>query len=299
MGKLTCTHHLEAVAQFRCMACQAVLCDACADHRWTGKGFTDFCLACKRPLEVLENRSVEAGPRAYLDRAPEFLQFPFKSSVMIMLGGLAVITSALDALGSSITSTIARGIEASIYFHMVVESANGKDDIHPPDFTDLSDIFGPVRRYFVALLPLFAGLVWLGLELALGIFDIFEMGEVDLGLLVQHPGPMLVILLGVALLPLMSIIAAVSHSSFDVINPQQWVRALRIVGPAYGVGAVLFYVVWLLDMMLITPLAAGLAEYIPIPILPAVLVMFISYLPLALRARILGGLIEPYFSDLR
>lgn len=282
------------------MACQAVLCERCAEHRWTGKGFTDFCATCKRPLEVLENRSVEAGPRAFLERVPEFLQFPFNRSVMIMLGGLAVITSILYWMGSSITSMIARGIEASIYFHMVVESANGKDDIHPPDFTDLGDLLGPVRRYFVALLPLLIGFVWLAFSLAGDIFGSFDLAPGGLSVLLDYPGPMLLIVSGVLLLPLMSIIAAVSHSSFDVINPQQWVRALRIVGPAsYGVGAVLFYVVWLLDIMLIRPVVLASAASIPIPMLPSVLAMFLIYLPLALRARILGGLIEPYFSDLR
>lgn len=284
----------------------------CSDHRWTPRGFADWCKTCKAPLERLDQPKVstaEPGPAAYLGRVREFLSFPFQRSVLVMLGGLAVFVAPLAwAVAHNIIPGVSAygrivivGLEASIYFHFVTSTGYGKQTIEPPDFSDPGEsLFEPATRYFAALVPLLLSLIWLGLELG-SITDALALSAAKdpLVVLLDHPGPMAAILLSLLLLPILTVIAAVAGSAFTVLDPRVWIQSLRTVGATYFVATALFFTVLGLEIFVLGPVLLTIRADYSIPVLTSVVTLFISYLPMAFRARLLGGLIEPYFQDLQ
>jgi hypothetical protein len=66
----------------------------------------------------------------------------------------------------------------------------------------------------------------------------------------------------------------------------------------YVVGVAAFYGVLAFDFLVLRPLLLDLAADFDIPLLTTLTITTVAYLPMALRARILGAMCEPYLKAL-
>jgi hypothetical protein len=312
VGGNHCLRHPDERARFQCPKC-GPLCERCTEHKWIGGGFVDECLSCQQRVTELSNRgaprvtSEDRTPAGYLRRIPEFLQFPINRSALYMLIGLTIITAPLYwAIINNISGVLAlfgllfvKSLEASVYFRFVFKTAYGETEIDPPDAEDLvDDLFGPLLRYLAALLPIIAAIVLWGQDLG-SIQAAFFLFAIKPSLLFDAGGlPAILLVTGLALLPLLTVVAAVSGSVVSVLNPAIWVQSIRILGATYVVASVCFYAVLLAEFLLWLPLLIDLKLAVDIPVLSTLVVLFLGYLPMALRARVLGGMVEPFLADL-
>lgn len=303
LGQHLCERHLRN-AKFYCGSCRRYFCDACVKHEWTGSGFADLCTECAQHVDLVPGSGASAAPGAaapgaagFIADLPNILRYPLRPSVAVTLGGMALIALALGWLGSLI-GLIVTGIELSLYFHMITRTAHGDEHLDPPDFDNITDaIARPLVWIFLIHLPLVAAVVWLGivdLDSALGLLH----GDTELADPTRFTGPLVLAALGVLLLPLLTAIAALTHAGGAILDPARWVQTLRLMGSTYAVGALAFYIMLGFQLLVWTPLLAGLRAAVPIPILTSLVVIFLGYIPMAIRARIVGAMCAPYMDQL-
>jgi hypothetical protein len=251
------------------------------------------------------NASARRGPQGFVERIPDFLVFPATKSPLLICLGLALIATPtrwaihnnLSPFMALIGLVIVTGLELSTYFRFVTETAYGKLDVAALEVTDIyDDLVGPLVRYLVACLPMVLAIAWFGHNQG-SIFVGINAMTIDATVIFSDPGPAVIYSFGLLLLPLLTVVAAVSRSALAVINPRIWVQSLRILGATYLVAAAAFYIVLGFEIVFWQPLLLDLSYEDPIPLVTPVLTTMLSYLAMALRARILGGLCEPYFKD--
>jgi len=309
---LDCVNHPGTPALFECKQCRTHVCNACAKHIWQEDRFADLCPNCDWELAEIHGVAEQLqevadipdpGPVSYAERIPHFLLFPFNSSVLFICLGLAVLTAPLYwAVRNNISFALAligimiiRGLEISVYFRFVHKTAFGEKEMTPPDATDLvEDLFAPLFRYLVALVPCIAAIMWFGKLEYDSVWFGMLLFEADPWAILDHTGPAVLLVAGVALLPLLTIIAAISGSALSVLNPALWARALRVFGSTYLVAMIAFYAVITFEYLGLLPLLIRFNQDVDIFIVTTLVTLVISYLAMALRARILGGLGEPY-----
>lgn len=309
-AKLSCSNHLVNDARFRCAGCVADLCTDCVRQVAIRRGTIEQCRMCDGLVTAiaaadLRQRALATGSRAYLSRLGEFLQFPLSKSILFMLLGLAVFAAPLYwAVGHNISPGLAlfgfmvmKGLEASIYFRMVAETGRGKTDLDPPDFGDLwEDLMAPFFRYLAALAPFIIAIAMWGDQL--GSYTLaFVLFDYDPRLIADFPLPATLCLVGIVFLPLGTIIAAVSESFIAVLTPSMWINVLRVLGTTYLVGAALFYATMAVEVLLWVPLLLEVRAEHSIPVVTTLITIALAYVPMAIRARLLGGLIEPHLGE--
>jgi hypothetical protein len=225
--------------------------------------------------------------------------YVFAGDTLLILLMLAVITTPLrwmaarSFIGTGIVPwAIAAGLEASYYFHIVVDSGNGGKHLEMPDFSDLYDnLFAPLARYVLTLVPITISICWYGTELA------HSWSAGLLALLIQpasifrYPGPATLFVVTLALWPLMTAIAAIGNSVIEAYNPIIWFKTLRLFGKRYVAGATVFYALLVAESYILPQLGALLS----IPIAGALALQMIALVAMALRGRVLGLVCEPYF----
>jgi hypothetical protein len=289
-----CVTHRESDATFFCVECGLPWCDRCVEHRWEKTLYRDRCRRCGAVVDNFVGSKKIDGVGDYLDEIRDVVRLPFRHGVLFTLIGLAIITAPLNwAIGNNISgilaglgATIVFGLEASIYFNILRQVAYGADEIHPPDFTDfISDIIAPLRNYLMALVPIIAALVWAAIAVHDDIFAFFFMDRKDI---TEAVGPTVLLAIGILLLPLLTIMAAMSASALSVLNPVGWVKGLRVVGAKYVPGALLFYALLCLETFVLVPMALKLTV---IPVAGSLVGSLVLYCTMAIRAGVLGTLI--------
>lgn len=315
VNAIACVNHASRAAVFECRECTTHVCSECAKHTWTRKGFIDECPKCQvemRSLDaVVEKLEAAAsappeGVAGFVSRFPEFLAFPINKSVLLMVIGLSVLTVPLYwAAGHNISPILglmalffAHALECSMYFRFVSQTAFGIRDIRSPDLTDVQeDLFAPLLRYIVALLPILVAAAWWGQQqLNSFVFGIL-LFSFNIPAVLASKGPAVLFVAGVLILPLTTIVAAISKSAIAVLNPAVWVSSLRVLGPSYLVACAAYYAVMAFEYFALVPVALELNVQHSIPVVTSMATAIVGYLTMSLRARILGGLCEPYYGD--
>jgi hypothetical protein len=312
-----CTAHPAAPARAECTTCKRFLCTSCIGLALEGNDeHCSFCNAVATrlpptPAIALEPAwdpqavgkphgsptiptaaVVSAGGAALADPSPmaRVLSYVFSPSTLLVLLGLAVVSAVLRWAGF-FGLIIAAGLQASYYFHIVVDSGRGSEHLDTPEFSDVFDsLLAPLVRYIAILVPMIAAVCWYASELARD----WKVG-VSLVLVRPHgifayPGPALLFVVALALWPLMTVIAAISSSTFEAYNPVTWFKSLRLFGRRYIAGALVFYALLVADSYLL-PELGGLRS---IPYAGVVVLQLITTIAMALRASVLGLVCEPY-----
>lgn len=291
---ISCGTHPTVDARHACSTCRTQFCDACVTAVGPPGKQVAQCKRCGGLATPLTSplsphrarvRAIPAGTLA--SRLPGTLAYLGGLDLLFTLAGLAVLVALLK-VGGFLFGLFALGLECVVAFRIVSTSGAGADRFEAPDGDELGEVMGAAVRYLVALLPLILSLVWFAMSTHA------KAPVPSPGTLLANLGPpALAILASIILWPLFTVIAAMSNSSLAILNPLIWVKTLRIMGRDYVVGALAFYAVFALEIFAIVPLAA--AVNLAIPFVGIVLALFITYLPLALRARILGELVRPYY----
>lgn len=310
LSYLACVNHSETVAIYECKACHKQLCGECSKHSWTPAGFVENCPDCgellrenAEAMEAVANTSAlpQRGAKEFVRRLPEFLAFSVSSPVLILCGGLAVLTAplywaALHQIWITMILVQIAGIaalEAAMYFRMVEFTANGK----PLDPIEMwTGLWASLIRYIVAASPIILAIAWFGEQL--GSMEVgFLLVVIEPSIIFQATGPAILFVIGIIILPLTTVLAATGNSPLVVLNPSLWLRMLAIFGTTYIAGAVAFYVVLAIELLLWHPILWDLYTWNPVPFVTPVVAMGLMYMGMALRARVLGGLCEPFLDD--
>jgi hypothetical protein len=309
-----CSEHPNAAARAKCTACGRLLCAGCLELALEGTDqHCGHCHAVATPLvreapaptpppvasatarprqSIPPAAVVASGGTAAIHEPSELakvVRYVFAKDTLMVLGALAVITAALRWMaghswgpGATIAWIMAAGLEASYYFHIVVDSAGGGEHLEPPDFTSLhEDMVAPLVRYVFTLVPIIASLCWYG-ELVshswrMGIF-LFTLQPTSI---FDYRGPGILFAAGVALWPLMTAIAAIGRSVIATYNPITWFQTLRLFGTRYIAGAVVFYALLVAEAYVL-PVLAPLLE---VPVVGLVVIQTVAVIAMALRAR--------------
>lgn len=300
-AELVCAYHPGARAELECKPCHTLLCRACAkllrDER------TYECLRCgalllpislgARPVAAIGGPVSDAARRAdvgqpLIERLPKALAYLGRPSVLMTLGGLAVLRWLSSFTGLAVGLVVA-GVTAALFFHIVETTANDATDLDPPDFSDVwAHVVSPFFRMLATVLPLF--IAWV-----LADFSIFEAMAARPGEWLAHMGPATIIfVLWIALWPLLVLVAAISRSVVSTYDPRVWIASLRQMKGDYVVAALAYYAVLLVEYFVLTPVVWKLAFSMHIPFVSEVIAQLVVLLPMALRARILGEAARPY-----
>ena len=313
-----CTDHPDEPALYACPACLRLLCTACftSDPRGAKR-----CRHCESEVQRVAARSgaitpppvaapasaaplpqarvLAAPPPPISSRLGSVFAFGVRKDMLLMFGGLAFVTSALryfghdiPGMGSLLLVLIAAGLEAAFYFQIVEQRAAGDDAFQMPEFSGLSEITRPFWRYLMILVPIFAAIIWYGIvaidDAMAGPAEFFANPPT----IFHYGSPALLLVVGVLGWPLMTIIAAIWRSWIMAYHPGIWIKTLKMLGADYAVGAVVFYAILLGETFVLTPILRAL----PLPTFLALLVgTFVGYIPMGIRARLLGEISEPYF----
>jgi hypothetical protein len=240
-------------------------------------------------------RDVErASEPGLLERLPRTVLYLKDGTLLLTLAGLAILVSLLR-WGGIVGLILALGLEAMVYFHVVIQSAAGVDGFDSPDTSDPWEIASMGIRYLVAIVPLVVSLIWFGLEALGGPLAGLSAAEHPNEILDSLGPPAMAVLVSVAVWPLLTVIASISKSFLTILNPVVWWKTLGVMGGDYAIGALAFYGVFLAEVFLLDPLLVELGKTVDVPFLGTALVLFVGFLPMVLRARILGEMTRPYF----
>ncbi len=298
-----CSNHLDNDALYECVPCRRYLCNVCIKRTQLPNTVVEQCPRCgglAQKLGGLQQSRVAAlvrqsqGYGSLVSRLADTPAFLAKPAVLFLLFGLAVFQWAIARAGLP-GAMLSLGVEAWVYFSIVEQTANGREDYEAPEFDHIvDDIFMPMFRYLVALLPLIIGVISFALDVSKNLRAGLGTFEAKPTIVVEHIRPLAIILAGLALWPLLTVIAAISKSVFEMLNPAVWVSTLRNMGSDYLIGVIGFYVVLGIELFVWEPLLVAAAWKVQVPFVTSVGVIFLSHLPMALRARMLGTMAAPY-----
>jgi hypothetical protein len=302
---LGCTAHPAQLAKFECLPCRRFACFACARKL---KERIYQCTTCQSLLTAIEPgqesklAAVARTAQPLVTRLLGVPQYLGKRSVLLVLAGLALIVTPIMwaaglALGpvGIVALVIVRGLEASMYFHIVQSSANGLAELEAPDVSSVWDtILGPVFRYLAASGPFLFAVFWYLMDqpesFLVGLLRLLSSPSTIVG----YPGPFVALLVALALWPLLQIIAALNQTVGPIFDPRVWIATLAEMKRDYVVAAVGFYAIFFLEVLGWIPMLFVVGHKVPIPIVTGLLVTFLGYWPMALRGRLLGMAAEPY-----
>ena len=210
-----CSKHAGKRAGWRCESCQQNLCPDCAAHSGLTNTSAVLCVHCGG----LAQRLMVAKPRRpYWEMLPTFIKaiFSLEGVLQILAVSVAII---LTNLIPFVGGVISKFIFISYYFRVILQAAHGAERLpEPTDFTDISDIIGPMLRFFMASL-----MIWLPAALYIG----FTVGISGFSLKALSGGVVLLLVIaGVLYFPAAIIVAAISDSALAVINPAITVRMI-------------------------------------------------------------------------
>ena len=293
-----CHHHAGVAAQWRCVRCHSVFCDACLKIRQQGAKVWRLCPVCDGDCQSLSGppatpeRMSAPIERTFFQKLPEAFAYPFaQGGVLLLIGGTLLLWASSTAskvaifvglfgLIASLTVTIfCAGYLCAYLQRILASSAQGEDRLPTwPDFTDWSnDILRPVLMVAFTCLVCFTP--WIGYLIAVACRVAEPLRVVTYPLLA----------LGLLYLP-MAWLAVALTDNFFALNPLVVLPSIaRIPGP-YAVTVVLcavltaawFYSETVLGMLL------------PIPVLPGLLAHFAGLYLLVVQMRVLGLLYHAY-----
>lgn len=288
-----CTTHPREAAGWRCQACGALLCPACAVLLRVGSTDSEGCGLCRGLAEPLRERRQDAQP--FAARIAGAFAYPLRPSALLSIVALALVLRVLGVLGF-LGAGVAYGVYWASLFGVIVQTWKGKEALEPPDFTHLlDDLLFPALRGLAA-----TALVWLPLALrAAAIFEQVAPGRDDpaalLIALVGDPLLWLLLLAGAAFLPAALLAAAITRSFLAVVNPLVPIRMARALGGDYVRASLTTVGLGVAGLLLDRAAGATLGR---IPLLGGLLTTALGlYFPIV-SARILGLLVHVRGDDL-
>lgn len=302
-GFLACANHSERVATFECLSCRKHVCKDCTRHTWTKDGFVEQCPGCGETMAEIEGAEAHGDARDipsghgvahFLEQLPGTALSVFSQHSLLACFGLAVAVYAIlrilldpTSLLMSFTAVLlVAALQLTTYFHFIYQTALGEEGVDLSRL--LEDLGGALLRFGLAWSPILLAMAWFGEQTFGSALFGLVVCLTEPQLIFEATGPATLYVVGILLLPLLTVIAAISHVSSEVLNPAIWIHTLKVLGPTYPVAAAFFYGTYGLERLVWDPM---MHKYITFSVVPA---LALTYLPMLLRARILGLLCEPH-----
>lgn len=270
-----CRHHREALAGWSCSICRAKLCPDCVAEKRIDALCVDVCATCGDRVAIIVEHRADTSP--YEERLRTIWRYPLSFGGIVGMCG----TGVLFAIGTLNLAYLAVAFSVfwAFIFLLIQSTAQGDDDIGPPDFSTFWE--SVIQVLFRAAIASAAS--WVPL-----IFYVWTTKPHLYDALV-NPIIWLFVVFGLVYAPIAFLGAAVRAPLWRILNPLWMIRSVAVLGRDYwlaiGVLSILFVaqcaLAWLLAGILL----------IPIPFLPiAVVVTLLMYLPF-LMARVVGLLL--------
>ena len=280
-GTPCCRNHAEVRATLECSKCGQYFCEACVRELKRAGGVTlKFCLECSGRCEPIGARkSSGAGSKSFAAHVGGAFQYPFKRDGLIVLVAGTVFFFVLNfaARFSFILAAFAGGYLFA-YLQKIIQSSAHGDETLPgwPEFANLwEDIGQPLFQWLAALAVSF-GPVILCLYL-------LRSSTAEMKLLVLP-----LIFLGLFYFP-MAVLGVAMHDSVTALNPVFVLHSIFKISGPYIVACLVLGGVIGVDLA-----AESMIDFVAVPIIPSVLIGFVSLYFLIVEARILGLLYFVY-----
>lgn len=275
MNRFFCRHHRQAQAGWSCEQCRAKLCLDCVAEKTIDKLCVEVCATCgERVARLVHHR---ADIASYEARVRASWKYPFSLGGVVGMVAIGVIF-AIGTIGLPYLA-LAFAIFWGFIFVLIQSTAQGEDDIGPPDFSTLwESVIEVLFRAIMASIASWIPLAWYVWKVKPSFAEALA-----------SPLVWLCVLFGIVYSPMAVIGAAVKVPLWRMFNPVWMVSCAARLGRDYGiaVGALGFLTV-------LQGFVAFLALQflrIPFPLVPVVLaVTLMTYIPFVM-ARVLGLLL--------
>ncbi len=208
----TCTHHSNARAAWICSKCGATLCPACAIGDEVQRVPIIRCIHCGGVSQQIMTTK-EIVP--YWGMFATFLKALFcpRGLLQVLALGAGMFFLGLMPL---IGWALALGLYAGYYFLVITHFAYGEENLPvPDDFNDVWDnLISPFLRFVVATLILWVPAL-LYIHHKLGLFFLLRYPNT----MFHDPVLVVIVILSIVYFPGAMITAAVSESTFAMLNP--------------------------------------------------------------------------------
>ncbi len=293
-GTWACSEHPSRTAPYFCPRCKTHVCDDCATPTEAGRRQVYQCKKCDALLSRAgsgESTGARHAPPIW-ERIPDIFTYVTRPSVWLVIVGMAVLWWVLRYIPFG--GILMGGIEAAVFFRVLESTAFGAEDLDPPDFSSVwDDLMSPLLRYIAAVFPIIFAIIWGAAEFFNTLYAL-KAGGSPSELFDGMVGPVVLLFVGVALLPLLFAVAAIGRSVLSMFNPAIWIQSIRTMGVEYLVGSAFFYVALAVEVFVVFPLALQIYGVVDIVFVGPVISFSVAYFPMIVKARIIGAMCEPF-----
>ena len=142
-----CRHYRQALAGWSCRICQAKLCAQCVAEKPIETVRVDVCATCTEQVTPLVEHRAET--MSYEERLRTIWRYPFSFGGIVAMAGTGFLF-AIGFIGLPYLA-LAFAVFWGFMFVLIQSSAQGIDDIGPPDFSSLWESI--VAVHFAHSLP--------------------------------------------------------------------------------------------------------------------------------------------------
>jgi hypothetical protein len=281
-GPAMCKYHPKSAARYLCPQCQLHFCELCVTTRSGGERTGRFCRRCSGECVAMNVQIVVPVDHhaSFFTSLPGAFAYPFKGKSLMFLILGTFFFALVDFLGSY--SLYLRMVYIGYTFaylqRVIHTAAQGLDE--PADWPDISEFWQDIMVPFFQTLGLF--LICFGPAIGLAFwagFDAVKAGDADpVKLMLIIPA----VIAGAVYYP-MALLALAMFDSVVSANPLVVVPAMIRVPLEYLV------VVLITGMIFLVKIAQGiLAELVPVPVLPDLILAGFGLYFLTLQGRLLG-----------
>lgn len=267
-----CTNHPQERSEQVCQACAKGWCKEC------GKPVQSaiLCPACEGlcvPAQKREEAEAQARLRSVplFDEVETILRYPLSDATAFVLLSIFVGVFGVLSAMTGYALIFSRGMLMAYAFSALVRVAGGKLDRYMPDISDMADLVVPLRLGFAA----FLASCWPLIVMAFVFPDARLLGPPPEGAEPTGPGVASLLVLGylwkLVYSPVALIVAAVSRSVVQTLNPLVGFGAILRMGPVY---------------------AQAMAVYAAIAVGQGILDFPLTFLPIA--GGVLSGFVDSY-----
>jgi hypothetical protein len=152
-----CANHPRVAAASVCSQCQKGWCPECAQKQGTAIICPSCDALCRSVAEQAESEElVRRRARPLRSELGEVFAYPFSDPlsyvILSIFVGVFSLLSAMALAGGGLGRLISQGLVFAYAFSAINRVSTGKKQSFMPEISDLTDLFGPVRHGFAAML---------------------------------------------------------------------------------------------------------------------------------------------------
>lgn len=234
-----CVNHADVACAFACERCERFYCDACV-QRVQGRPLCAPCQFFVTRISDWEAREAVLRRRArpLMEEIRPILLYPFSDPVAFAI--LALIVWVLNLSMFVIGPALSYAFLMAYSFRAVTRVSDGHMVFSVPDVSDINDLVHffllGIASYLVSWGPFSMALVNLGGSILGAAFSPEGMRALTVDLLAV----VLTFLWGLLYAPMALVVAAISDTFFETLNPVAGLRTIKRMGMVYWQAAAIY-----------------------------------------------------------